>query len=95
MNLTEKVKQKPNSTGSSAERTSEEMFIVLYNDDVNTFNFVIESLIEVCKHKPEQAEQCAIITHFKGKCDVKKGTYYYLKPMKDGLISKGLSAVIE
>ncbi len=74
---------------------AKEMFLVLYNDDVNTFDFVIKSLVSICKHEPQQAEQCAIITHFKGKCDVKKGDFNELKPMKDRLISKGLSAVIE
>ena len=48
--------------------------LILFNDDFNTFDFVIESLIEVCNHQPEQAEQCAIITHFKGKCVIKTGS---------------------
>ena len=77
------------------EKKSQEMFLVLYNDDVNTFDFVIETLVDVCNHLPEQAEQCALITHFKGKCDVKKGNFKFLKPLKDSIISKGLSAVIE
>lgn len=77
------------------EKKSQEMFLVLYNDDVNTFDFVIETLVDVCNHLPEQAEQCALITHFKGKCDVKKGNFEFLKSLKDSIISKGLSAVIE
>ena len=95
MTVKEKVKLKPSSIGLNEESISENMFLVLYNDEVNTFEFVIESLVDVCKHLPEQAEQCALITHLKGKCDVKKGSFDFLKLMKDSLISKGLSAVIE
>ncbi|MGC9331525.1 MAG: ATP-dependent Clp protease adaptor ClpS [Bacteroidales bacterium] len=69
--------------------------MVLYNDDVNSFDFVIDSLVEVCKHDHTQAEQCAYITHFKGKCDVKTGKYDDLKPMKDALIVRGLTVKIE
>lgn len=68
--------------------------IILYNDDVNTFDWVIESLIEVCGHTPEQAEQCAWITHLKGKCEVKNGSYEELKPMCTELLNRGLSAEI-
>ncbi|MCB9251232.1 MAG: ATP-dependent Clp protease adaptor ClpS [Flavobacteriales bacterium] len=69
--------------------------IVLYNDDVNTFDWVIESLIELCGHKAEQAEQCALIVHFKGKCCVKKGSYNDLKPICEALLDRGLSAKLE
>lgn len=68
--------------------------IVLYNDDVNTFDWVIESLMEVCGHTAEQAEQCAWITHLKGKCEVKNGTYEELEPMCTELLNRGLSAEI-
>lgn len=95
MALLEKIKSKPSPVSVKDEETSQDMFLVLYNDEVNTFEFVIESLVDVCNHLPEQAEQCALITHLKGKCDVKKGSFNYLKLMKDSLISKGLSAVIE
>jgi ATP-dependent Clp protease adaptor protein ClpS len=95
MDIKEKIKSKPSSIGLKEEETVQDMFLILYNDEVNTFEFVIESLVDVCNHLPEQAEQCALITHLKGKCDVKKGSYNYLKLMKDSLISKGLSAVIE
>lgn len=95
MTLLERIKSKPSPVGVKDEETTRDMFLVLYNDEVNTFEFVIESLVDVCNHMPEQAEQCALITHLKGKCDVKKGSYNYLKLMKDSLISKGLSAVIE
>ena len=75
--------------------TLNERFLVLHNDDHNTFDYVIDSLIEVCNHELEQAAQCAMITHFKGKCDVKKGSFDYLRPMKQGLISRNLKATID
>ena len=69
--------------------------LVLYNDDVNTFEHVIEALIEVCEHDIVQAEQCTYIVHYNGKCSVKNGSYLKLKPMKEGLSDRGLSAVIK
>jgi ATP-dependent Clp protease adaptor protein ClpS len=69
--------------------------LVLYNDDVNTFDHVIESLVEICDHDLLQAEQCTFIVHYNGKCTVKNGTYLKLKPLKEGLCDRGLSAVIK
>lgn len=68
--------------------------IVLFNDDVNTFDFVIDSLIEVCEHTLEQAEQCTMLVHYKGKCTVKTGEYKDLEPRCTKLLNKGLSAEI-
>ena len=68
--------------------------IVLYNDDVNTFDHVIDTLIRVCNHSPEQAEQCAILVHYKGKCTVKTGSFDELKPQCTQLLEAGLSAEI-
>lgn len=68
--------------------------IILYNDDVNTFDWVIESLVEVCEHTLEQAEQCSILVHYKGKCAVKTGTFKDLKPKCTNLLERGLSAEI-
>ena len=68
--------------------------IVLYNDDVNTFDHVIDTLISACEHTPEQAEQCSIIVHHKGKCTVKTGFYDDLKPRCSMLLEAGLSAEI-
>ena len=68
--------------------------IVLFNDDVNTFDHVIETLILVCKHSAEQAEQCAILVHYKGKCTVKTGTIKELEPQCSLLLEAGLSAEI-
>ncbi|NEW79606.1 MAG: ATP-dependent Clp protease adaptor ClpS [Gelidibacter sp.] len=68
--------------------------IILFNDDVNTFDFVIDSLIEICDHTAEQAEQCALLVHYKGKCAVKTGEYDELKPRCTQLLTRGLSAEI-
>ncbi|MCC6369943.1 MAG: ATP-dependent Clp protease adaptor ClpS [Bacteroidia bacterium] len=69
--------------------------LLLYNDDVNTFDFVTDSLIKVCKHDPLQAEQCTYLVHYTGKCVVKNGTYKKLKPLCEALLERGLSAKIE
>jgi ATP-dependent Clp protease adaptor protein ClpS len=68
--------------------------IVLFNDEVNTFDHVIETLIRVCRHTPEQAEQCSLIVHYNGKCTVKTGEYAELKPQCTQLLEAGLSAEI-
>ncbi|WP_310555775.1 ATP-dependent Clp protease adaptor ClpS [Flavobacterium sp.] len=68
--------------------------IVLFNDDVNTFDHVIETLIRVCKHDELQAEQCALLVHYKGKCTVKTGSLDELKPQCSSLLEAGLSAEI-
>jgi len=69
--------------------------LIVWNDDVNTFQWVIETLIEICKHSYEQAEQCAYIIHYKGKYSVKEGTYDELKPMCEAITERGISATIE
>ncbi len=76
------------------EQETNQNEIVLFNDDVNTFDHVIDSLIEICDHTLEQAEQCAILVHYKGKCIVKTGEYNDLKPRCTQLLTKGLSAEI-
>ena len=77
------------------EEFSENNEIVLYNDDVNTFDHVIDTLIRVCEHTNEQAEQCAILVHYKGQCTVKTGSYDELKPQCTSLLEAGLSAEIQ
>jgi len=72
----------------------EERRLILFNDDFNTFDDVIAWLIEICDHQPEQAEQCAYIVHFNGKCDVKSGSFEYLKPKANALLSRGLTVEI-
>ncbi|MBU3822921.1 ATP-dependent Clp protease adaptor ClpS [Flavobacteriaceae bacterium XHP0103] len=89
---------------STKEKISEELLleeevrtqneIVLYNDDVNTFDHVIETLIHACDHSLEQAEQCSIIVHYNGKCTVKTGSFDDLKPRCSMLLEAGLSAEI-
>ncbi|WP_447636653.1 ATP-dependent Clp protease adaptor ClpS [Flavobacterium microcysteis] len=76
------------------ELTSLNNEIILYNDDVNTFDHVIDTLIRVCDHTSEQAEQCSIIVHYKGKCTVKTGSLDELKPQCTQLLEAGLSAEI-
>ena len=73
----------------------EDKQIVVYNDDFNTFDHVINSLIKVCKHDPIQAEQCTFLIHHKGKCSVKKGSYEKLEPMCTALLERGITAEIE
>ena len=90
-----KIKEKTQLQNHESVKTNEGRNLILHNDDYNTFDYVIETLVDVCEHDVIQAEQCAHIVHFKGKCDVKRGTYEYLKPRKDELINKGLNATID
>lgn len=69
--------------------------LIVHNDDVNTFDWVIVSLMEICKHTSIQAEQCSLIIHHKGKCCVKNGELSKLRPMKEGLTDRGIQATIE
>ncbi len=69
--------------------------LIVWNDEVNTFEWVIQTLMEVCGHSAEQAEQCAYIIHFQGKYAVKQGTYDELKPQCDAITDRGIGATIE
>jgi ATP-dependent Clp protease adaptor protein ClpS len=77
-----------------AIETTEVMDLVVFNDDVNTFVHVIETLIRVCKHTTEQAEQCTWIIHYNGKCAVKTGSFDFLKPMRETICEAGIDARI-
>lgn len=88
------TKEKIEEQISIAEKEGNLNEIVLYNDDVNTFDHVINCLIFACEHTPEQAEQCSIIVHYKGKCTVKTGELSDLKPRCSMLLEAGLSAEI-
>ncbi len=88
------VKEKEKKDFSIDETKGDEHQIILYNDDFNTFDHVIETLINVCDHTPLQAEQCTLIVHYKGKCSVKSGTLLDLKPRLKRLIDANLSAEI-
>lgn len=69
--------------------------LIVWNDEVNTFKWVIETLMEVCNHTTEQAEQCAYLIHFRGKYTVKEGNYDLLKPMCNSITQRGINATIE
>ena len=89
------TKRNPDSQDLTSCGSGEEHFLILHNDDVNTFIFVIDSLIEICGHDAIQAEQCAYITHHLGKCDIKKGGLTAINPMKQGLLDRGLLVTID
>lgn len=76
------------------DETDEIYKLILHNDDIHTFDYVIDALIEVCKHNLEQAEQCTMLVHYKGKCTVKTGALDVLKPMHEKLISLTLTSEI-
>lgn len=69
--------------------------LIVWNDDVNTFENVIEALMDICGHSYEQAEQCAYIIHYKGKYAVKQGEYDDLRPMCDAILDRGINATVE
>lgn len=89
------VRHKTKPADKSEDLIKDYNNLVLFNDDVNTFDFVIESLVEVCGHDFEQAEQCALIAHFKGRCTVKTGSFEEMKGMMDELILRKLTAAVE
>ena len=68
--------------------------LVVFNDEVNTFEYVIDTLIEVCEHSPEQAEQCTLLIHYKGKCTVKNGGFEELVPLRNEICRRGIAAEV-
>lgn len=86
--------EEPSSEPEVEVASEKENYIILFNDDVNTFQHVIETLVRVCDHTYEQAEQCAYIVHFKGKCTVKTGDLKDLVPRCTLLLEAGLSAEV-
>lgn len=76
------------------EKEDEVYKIILWNDEVNTFDYVIDALVEICEHTLEQAEQCTFLVHYKGKCTVKTGSLEKLKPMHEKLLSRSLTSEI-
>lgn len=89
------VKEKTKSISKSDEQKSKIRELVLFNDDFNTFDFVIDTLIEVCGHDILQAEQCTFLVHYKGKCGVKSGSYKELKPIFDEMLNRTLTVEIQ
>ncbi|MFC2080129.1 ATP-dependent Clp protease adaptor ClpS [Bacteroidota bacterium] len=85
----------PNKKGSDHSQSENCSVLVLHNDDVNSFEFVMKTLEEVCNHTLTQAEQCAMITHYKGKCEILLGELSDLRATRQELLSRGLSATIE
>jgi len=77
-----------------AVETTDLMDLVVFNDDYNTFEHVINTLIKVCKHTSEQAEQCTLIIHHKGRCTVKTGSFDFLRPMREAICEVGIDARI-
>ena len=89
------TKEKVHISGNTKELNENIRELILFNDDVNTFDFVIETLIDVCGHETNQAEQCALIVHYNGKCAVKSGTALELKPIYNEMTNRKLSVTID
>jgi ATP-dependent Clp protease adaptor protein ClpS len=89
------MKEKTLRRGDKQKRGSKVSALILYNDDINTFEHVIKSLVEVCGHNPVQAEQCAMIVHFRGSCEVKMGVTEVLNAMCRSLNAKGLNSIVK
>ncbi|MCQ2307668.1 MAG: ATP-dependent Clp protease adaptor ClpS [Bacteroidales bacterium] len=88
-------KEKQQYSGSTDELLDEEKSLILINDDVNSFDYVIDTLVKVCNHTREQAETCAWITHYKGRCAVKSGSFDELKPYYERLLNHHLTVKIQ
>lgn len=89
------VKEKQQKSELGREDLEGKASLIVHNDDVNTFDFVIETLIEVCGHDLVQAEQCTLIIHYKGKCVVKTGHYSQLEPMYREILNRGITASLK
>lgn len=89
------TKEKTRDHGSAQTLGTLIRDLVVHNDDFNTFDFVIKTLIEVCQHEPEQAEQCTMIIHHNGKCSVRSGDFSTLEPMYREILNRGITATIE
>lgn len=85
----------PDSDVDVLTETESNYSLIVWNDEVNTFEWVIETLIEICGHQQEQAEQCAMLIHTKGKYAVKNGSYDELKPQRDAITDRKIGATIE
>ena len=84
-----------NQENSESQSSGKDLHsLILYNDDINDFSYVIESLIDVCDHDSVQAEQCTYLAHYRGQCDIKLGDLSELRKMKDALIERGIRAEV-
>jgi len=88
------MKEQQESSQDTLEEVEKDSELIVFNDEVNTFNHVINTLIRVCKHSNEQAQQCTLIIHFKGKCSVKTGPIEKLKSACQGILDAGIQAEI-
>ena len=88
------MKEQQESSQDTLEAVEKDSELIVFNDEVNTFNHVINTLIRVCKHSNEQAQQCTLIIHFKGKCTVKTGPIEKLKSACQGILDAGIHAEI-
>ncbi len=86
---------RPQKLGSEGVENQNQAKLVLHNDDINSFDYVMEILVVVCDHSMTQAEQCATITHLKGKCEVRSGSLTSMKELRYELISRGLKATVD
>ncbi len=86
---------RPQKLGSEDVDNQSQSILVLHNDEVNTFDYVMETLVDICDHSMTQAEQCATITHYKGKCEVRSGSLSQMKELRYKLISRGLKASVD
>lgn len=93
--MTSKVRHQKEEHEENEQHHQKDRFLILHNDDYHTFDYVIDALVEICEHNMEQAEQCTLLIHYKGKCDVKKGTFSYLRPLRKALVQKELKATID
>jgi ATP-dependent Clp protease adaptor protein ClpS len=86
---------RPQKLSSEGLDHQNQVTLVLHNDEINTFDYVMDMLVEICEHSLTQAEQCATITHFKGKCEVRSGSLTSMKELRYQLISRGLKATVD
>lgn len=89
------AKEKIKEVNKQDELIKKERSLILHNDDYHTFDYVIDALVDICEHEFNQAAQCTILVHYKGKCDVKKGSFAYLSPMRKALVARELKATID
>lgn len=89
------IREKHKFKGDNLTQEKKKRLLILHNDDVHTFDYVIDALIDICQHDTIQAEQCTMIIHFKGKCSVKEGKYEQLRSMKEAFINIELDATID
>lgn len=84
-----------NNKENSSIQDTKSKALIIHNDDINTFDFIIETLVELCNHDPYQATQCALIAHYKGKCEIKKGHFEELQKLKQLFQNRGITTTIE